>query len=234
MNDEINAKVLVKILHSGSGYVAEKFSSSFPRETLEFCEHIEKCHAIFNKYTSAPNPSERLQKVGAFVFLGIDNLFTSMHLLMQGYLIPSGNMFRQSLEAVAMATLLSEKKELDVIVKKGWSRRNFYNDFINTMKYTQSHNSLKWMERNAIRLNLRTSGLEIFKKSKSFYNNYSHPSLFSLGARMVGGGSPGFITGGIYDEDKKEFYTKEVRGRESYGSHLPDAIRFIFERTKDA
>jgi hypothetical protein len=234
MGNKIDVKALVEILHSNNSDVTEKFSSSYPNEILKFCEHIDKCNKIFNKYNSASNPSERLCNVGAFVFLGVDNLFTSMHLLMQGYLIPSGNMLRQSLEAVAMAVLLSEVNELEVIVKKGWSTRNFYKDFLNNMKHTQSHHSLRWMEKNSMRLKLSNSGLEILRKSKNFYNNYSHPNLFSLSSRMVMGNSAGFITGGIYDEDKEIFYVKEVRGRESYGSHLPEAIACIFERADAA
>jgi len=232
MSDPITAKQLMLILHSGGDEVADKFSSMFPAEVRKFCDYIEKSHEQFEKFNFEKGPSERILKSGAFMFMGIDSLFTSMHLLMQGYMVPSGNMFRQSLEAIAMATLLSEKYNIEVIVKKGWSRRDFLVDYLGGMKYTEAHNALRWLEKNATRMKLNASGIEIYKKGKKFYNQYSHPSLFSLGARMAGGENPGFITGGIYDEDKIDFYRKEIGARESFASFLPNTVGYVFERAK--
>ncbi|MGD8853540.1 MAG: hypothetical protein PVI28_14215 [Gammaproteobacteria bacterium] len=232
MSDPVTAKQLMLILHSCNGEVVERFSSVFPEEVLKICEHIETAHHRFGRFNAEKDPSERIQQTGAFMFMGFDSLFTSMHLLMQGYLIPSGNMFRQSLEAIAMAALLSEKSHIEVVVKKGWSKRDFSKDYLREMKYTEAHNALRWLGKNAARMKLNESGIEIFKKGKNFYNKYSHPNFFCLGARMVGGEDPGLITGGIYDEEKLEIYKKEITSRESYASFLPDTVDFVFERAK--
>ena len=64
----------------------EEFSNNYNKELLEFAETICKCHRNFQLFNSIRNPSDRVIQAGGFVYLSFDNTYTSMKLLMLGYL----------------------------------------------------------------------------------------------------------------------------------------------------
>ena len=213
----------------------EEFSNNYNKELLEFAETISKCHRNFQLFNSIRNPSDRVIQAGGFVYLSFDNTYTSMKLLMLGYLTPSGNMLRQSLESACMAVLLATDCEIAIAGKKGKKQKiKFYEEFLDDKKHTQSHKAVSYVDNNQEILGVYDKSISSFIKGKQFYNQYSHPSKMSMASRLTPANNISWLMGGGYDIEKKPIYDIEVEARVNYAGILPTFIQEVFDRAKHA
>ena len=147
-------------------------------------------------------------------------------------------MFRQSLESICMSILLATDQKVDLSKKK--PNIDFFNEFnqeynklLKNQKastyYTLTHLSYGHVEKNATKLGVDTEAFEELKKSKDFYNKYSHSSILTMGARMT---EVRFRFGcGVEDLDLS-IYAKEIDGRVNYAKIIPDFIETIYLKLK--
>ncbi len=210
----------------------EDFAKNYNQEILEFSETISKCHRNYQLFSNAKNPSNRIIQVGGFVYLSIDNAYTSMKLLMLGYLTPSGNMLRQSLESTCMAILLATDCEIEIDRKK--QKSQFYEDFVNDKKHTKSYRAVSYVDNNQQILGVNDQSISSVVKGKQFYNQYSHPSKMSIASRLTSANNISWLMGGGYDKKKKSIYDRKFEARVNYVGILPTLILEVFDRAKHA
>ena len=223
------------LIESGLAVQRNGATSDYHEELLEFSEIISKCHKNYQLFNNIKNSTDRIIQVGGFAYLSFDNAYTSMKLLMIGYLTPSGNMLRQSLESACMAVLLATDCEIEIAAKKGKNRKiKFYEDFANDEKHTQSYKAVSYVDNNQEILGVNGKSISSFIKGKQFYNQYSHPSKMSMASRLTRANNISWLMGGGYDIGKKSIYDIEVETRVNYAEVLPTFIQEVFDRAKHA
>lgn len=151
----------------------------------------------------ALKPDIRAAWVEKFVFTAFNSLFVSCHLLISGFLVPSGNLMRQYAEAYAMALLCSHH-ELDVLRRFDKDPGRF-----------PVHNAVQLVRnrRNMRVLNINARGWASFETISKWYDHYSHASVLSLATVAVLKTPGSLILGGEFDDGKREAYRKELRLR---------------------
>ncbi len=65
---------------------------------------------LLKQFTKSVSADQRAAWVEMFLFAAFNSVLTSAHLLLSGFLIPSGNLMRQFGEACAIAMLASHRK----------------------------------------------------------------------------------------------------------------------------
>jgi hypothetical protein len=226
---------IVKELFHDNSDVLNEFSSQFSKELLEFAEvfseaykkHLELNHLIKN--------TENKQKayVSGFTYLLLDNLLTSVKLFIMGYAIPSGNLMRQVIESVALATLCSLKDKIRISTKQNKKKDiHFYTSFINHKSEAKSFLALKYLEANYDNLGINKDAINVLKKSRIFYHGYSHPGEFSLASTMSLGKPGKVFIGASFDHAKMEAYKKELLHRINFCKTLPNLIAGLIYRVK--
>lgn len=133
--------------------------------------------------------------VPALVYISITLHISSMKVFLSGNSVGAGNLFRQAIEAVALAFLCSKEN------------LTFLDRFIDN-KYSANH-AVRDVCRNAQKLGLDMTTVEWVKQVHKFTHQYSHPTFLTLAAtRSLS--MPGLYLGGAFDKSKIEAYKKEV------------------------
>ena len=223
---------LVRELHDDYANTVEAFSNNHSRSLLEFTESIAKCYQKYELFNADKELSQRAVEVGGYVFLAIDNVYVSVKLLVLGYIAPSGNSMRQSLESVCMAILLSHDANINIGGAKTPNMVDFFGLYCTGDKKSLSHRSLRYVDINKEALGVRAEAIGAFFVGKDHYNECSHPNRYTLASRMVGADGGSFVIGGEYDDDKKSAYEKELRDRLRYISIIPAFVDEVHARAK--
>ena len=115
---------IVKELFHDNSEVLNEFSGRFSKELLEFAELFSEAYKTYLELNHIIKDTENKQKayVSGLTYLLLDNLLTSVKLFIMGYEIPSGNLMRQVIETVALATLCSLKDKIQISTKKNSNR----------------------------------------------------------------------------------------------------------------
>ena len=208
----------------------ESFGSRYTEKVLAFAEHISNCHQNYQRFEAERSPTERMIEVRGFAYLTLDNTYTSIKLLMLGYLTPSGNMLRQSLEAACMCILLATDTSIVIGGKKGEIR--FFEEYRRRKPFTRSHRAVEHVKRNTDALDINSEAIARFVTGKQFYDKYSHPSKMSMASRLTGQDGDSWLIGGHFDETRMQIYDKEFSERVNFAEILPSFIETIFSRAK--
>jgi hypothetical protein len=208
-NDEVRA-----IVFSHNAEVRQQFAQYFQPKIDDFIVNLTRAYGRLQEMPSRVPYDKRSAWVDHFLFVAFNSLLTAFHLFISGFLIPAGNLMRHYGEAVAMALLLSHRKinTFDVLEREP--------------SQFPIHKALDLVKqkRNAKLLGIHSEHWEEFSKSISFYNLYSHPSVYA-GASLDIFSSPGAQhIGGGFDPAKLEDYTNEIRQSISACMRLHDAI----------
>jgi hypothetical protein len=226
---------IVKELFHDNSEVLNEFSDQFSKELLEFAElfsvaykkHLELIHLIKD------TKNKQKAYVSGLMHLLLDNLFTSVKLFIMGYEIPSGNLMRQAIESVALATLCFLKDKIKIKTKKNRSRDiHFYTSFVNHKSEAKSFLALKHLEANFNNLGINKDAISALEKSKNFYNHYSHPGKLSLASTISFEKPDKLFMGGSFDKRKEEQYRKELKQRINFCKILPNIIDGLIYRVK--
>jgi len=206
------------------------FSENHQEQLSQFASVMVDCHRVFQLFTNIEEPTARQAEVRAFAYSALDNIYTSMKLLMLGYIAPSGNMLRQSLESTCMTVLLATDRKIEIGVKRGKSKKiDFWRDYSKEQKHTMSFRSISHVRTNSKILEVDDRAILTFVKQKEFYNNYSHPSRMSIGSRLSAEGRS-WLIGGDYDVGKKSIYNHEADTRINYAKTLPTFLHVVLDR----
>jgi hypothetical protein len=143
--------------------------------------------------------NEKRAYISALVYTAITLHVLSMKLFLSGQTVAAGNLSRQVIESIALA-LLCSCGDLDVL-------RHFMND-----KYSSTV-AVRDLLRHNKKLSLNVDGLEALSYFQEFYHRYSHVTKATFAIGMSFSEEGGLYIGAMYDKDKAEAYTKEVKAR---------------------
>ena len=189
--------------------VFESFASRYNAQLESIVAEIANAHTIWKEFDSTINGSQDRAYISALIFAAASLLMTSTKQLVWGLLAPSGNSMRQVLETICLA-LLCSKPALGFLPR--------YAD-----GSYRSHNAVRDVMANLEALNLNEDGMKVLRRSKDFYNAFSHPSLMTLGT-FIALGSGGTLFGAAFDEGKSFGYDKEINIRLQEARLLPNFI----------
>jgi hypothetical protein len=223
INLEKPDEIISEIFHDNSD-VLNKFYTNFSKELQEFAQLFTEAYKKNLELDQLVKNTENKQKayVSAITYLLLDNLLTSVKLLVLGYDIPSGNLMRQVIESIALASLCSTKEKIQIKIKGKTKNIHFYTSFVNHKSEAQSHFALKYLEDNYIKLNIKKRAIDSLKKTRQLYHNFSHPGEMSLSS-LVSFEQRGkiYICGG-FDHGKIKQYKIEIMLRISLCKILPN------------
>lgn len=232
--DATNPSELVLAFHNDYKEEIDTFSSKHADKVLQFCESVSLCHRKHNLFTLIKEPSDRVLHTSAHVQVLINNIYSSMQLLMIEHIIPSGNMYRQSMEALCMAILLSHSGKIEVTVKKKTKEIDFFDAYINDKAIASPHHALKHIKNNLSRLKIREDSIERLESSKSFFNQFSHCSKLAMALSQSGGDESKWFLGGGIGHHTSQIMEKEIASRINYLSIIPNLVDELYKRVKNA
>jgi hypothetical protein len=192
--------------------VRKNFLKHFNSEAKEFSEIMARVVQLWLKEHSAAQGDEKRTKVFALVFMAIHLHIGSMKLLLSGNMVAAGNLFRQTLETIALA-LLCSGKDLDFLDQ-------FDNDRYSTNRAI--HHALQFADR----LGLKEDGVKALKDGQKFYHKYSHITKLTIGSAESFSGE-GIYVGASFDEGKMGFYAKEMASRLSLAKVLDSFVEAV-------
>lgn len=149
--------------------------------------------------------------VSAIVYCALSLHVASMKLFLSGYIIPAGNLQRQAIETIALASLTSANQlgVLDHFVEGKYSTNRAIKDALRHYK----------------KLRLNAEGVRVLRQLQQFYHNYSHPSRLTIAHHST---SEGFLSFGTsFDERKLAAYRKEVAARVSLASIFKNFVKGV-------
>ncbi len=198
--DRLSRDQIESIVLSDNVEVRGQFVAAFDSDIQRFIDNI---NSVFEQLA---NIAERLPRnsrcswAQMFLFAAANNLLISFHLLVNGFLISSGNLMRSWTEAIAMALLCSSP---DAGV---YERLTKEPDIFPVQK---APNFIK-REKIAKKIDINQEGWEELMKLMELFNKYSHASVFSLASNIRLNENGELVVGGDYDPEKKVAYSKEI------------------------
>ena len=111
---ELTLEEIRQILISDNGEVRERFLEEFPSEIRTLAHELYLTCRRLQQFTVSVSNDKRAAWVEQYLFVAFNNVLTSAHLLLSGFLNPSGNLMRQFCEACATA-LLTSHREIDML-----------------------------------------------------------------------------------------------------------------------
>ena len=216
IKDKLNEDELRDIIFSNNDEVRKQFRDAFTSEIEDVIKYIFISYEAYKKLENKFKKQARESYIAAFLFNSIHSLIDSVSLLISGFFIPSGNLVRQSIESLAMAILISNKK-LD-----------YFDKFEKDPSKFQTNQSLSLIETNQNVFNINKEGWAAFKKIRNFHHMHSHPSGLSLYSFMRKT-NIGWVVkfGADYDPDKKEIYLKEIQGCITIAKYIKNIVEGI-------
>jgi hypothetical protein len=201
-------------------------------ELLEFAEILAEGFKGFNKLDKLASKDEQCLYTAAFIHGVFDDLVTSTKLFTSGKMIASGNLMRQAIEGLALATLCSYRGLLLIPQKsknpnittsiKYWDHVKNGDDRVNS-NYAVSH-----LQLNRGTLRVSAEILDEMKRARKMYHPFSHPSILSLLLRMAESeGKYLHFVGGAFDKDIIDIYKTEIIRKAGFCTILPSAIDLL-------
>lgn len=213
MGKLLSVKQVQVILFSGNEETRQKFLQHFGSEIDNFVSQIVRAYNRLEEMSFRVPYDKRSAWVDEYLFAAFNSLLTSFHLLVSGFNIPAGNLMRHYGEATAMALLLSHRQidTFDLLEKQ--------------LRFpVQKALSIVKRKRNAQLLGVSQQGWEKFIEITSFYDQYSHPSVFAAASTHVFSSPGSRQIGGEFDLEKTMAYQKEIRLAGSAAKRLFETI----------
>lgn len=210
------AKVRME-LQSTDDSVRREFVQRYATELDTFANTMGHAMVAWRTLDELHHGDEQRAYVSALVWVAMSLHVTSTKLLINGHLIPAGNLARQVLETIALAILCS-RKETGIL-------KRFMDD-----EYSPG-NAVRDATRQQKTLGLSDEGLNAFKKAQAFYHKYSHVTKLTI-ADAISFTDNTISMGASFDPAKVPIYTKEIKSRASLAKTLPNAIQRITENLK--
>lgn len=188
------------ILLSGNEETRQNFLHYFGPEIDSFVSEIIRSYNRLQEMAPRVPYDKRSAWVDEFLFAAFNSLLSSFHLWISGFPIPAGNLMRHYAEATAMALLLSHRQinTFDVLEKD--------------LRFpVQKAMNIVERKRNRQLLGVNEQGWNKFIEITSFYDQYSHPSVFAAASTHVFSSPGSRQVGGGFDVEKRDTYQKEIR-----------------------
>nr|WP_198980084.1 hypothetical protein [Herbaspirillum sp. ASV7] len=194
--------------------VRTEFMSRFEPDILRFASYMEVAHSLLANYQQEIMEQQSLhhQLPTAFAQAALYMHTQSMRLYMTGHMIPSGNAFRQTLEAVAMMMLCSDRA------------LPFARDF-EEGRYS-TNKAITHLQRNCHRWGVNKAAIQQLAASEQFCHHFSHVSKGTL-AVMIRFADQRIFVGANFDEGKLESYQNDVGNRVNFAQLYPDVFTVV-------
>jgi hypothetical protein len=213
MGETLSVEDVRGILLSGNEETRQKFLQHFGPEIENFVSEMVRAYNRLQEVPPRVPYDKRSAWVDEYLFAAFNSLLTSFHLLISGFNIPAGNLMRHYGEATSMALLLSHRQidTFDLLEKQ---LRFPVQKALNMVK----------RRRNAQLVGVNQQGWEKFIEITSFYDQYSHPSVFAAASTHVFSSPGSRQIGGEFDLEKKADYQKEIGLAVSAAKRLYETI----------
>lgn len=198
--------------------VRAAYLSTFDVEIEQFVEGMAKAFERWQKLDEGSSAEPRRAYASALVYSAITLHISSMNLFLSGWLVAAGNLQRQVLESIALAFLVSARH---LRVLEQYSAGSY-----------SSSKAPGQLLRHHASLGLNKEAVEILNSAIDFYHNWSHANLMTIATHMQGKGENIYV-GAAFDENRREQYQKEARGRANLASVFENfviGIHSLFDR----
>lgn len=195
--EEARTKILTEITTDDPEVRAE-YLTRFDTQAKEFSEVMAQVMLTWLKEHGDAQGNEKRVQVFALVYMAMYLHIGSMKLLLSGNTVAAGNLFRQTLETIALA-LLCSGKDLDFL------------DRFNKDQYSTNY-AIRDVLRKVDTLGLKADDVKALQDGQEFYHKYSHVTKLTIGVAESFAGE-GIYVGASFDKGKLESYAKEVAGR---------------------
>lgn len=231
--DPRDPQLLIAELFNDNSAIREKYMGFLSGRAVSFSENIAEAFRHFCQLDRLSKDNHQTATTGGYVYLTLESLYTSTKLFLHGYTVPSGNLVRHAIESLAMAALISYPREISDL-SKSEREFNYYAAHEGNDKRARAYRALVLLELNRERLGIRSEAIDTMKNNREFYHQYSHPSQMCIAANMAWGERVALHLAGGFDSAKSNEYTKEMDGRVSLASIMPNFIDAIVAQRKNA
>lgn len=198
--------------------IKQEFQLNFSTEIDSFIQALANAVVVWKNLDDSKSNNTRKPACSAFVYVTITTLLLSMKLLIEGYLIASGNLLRQVAECMPMPLLLA-CEELNIYER---FEKNQYS----------TNKSIQDAIRNSNKLSVIKDALENLKEIQKWYDCYSHPSKGTLAAYIPFDGQKGLYVGVSFDKGKIDAYKKEIILRVDMAEGIPNIVQGTLKKLK--
>lgn len=180
-----------------------QYLAHFQKQADEFVGHVTHATNAWKQYSTVAVKREATQgELGwsaAYFLNAINAALISTRLFLSGFLVPSGNQARHSLESLAFGVLLPFPK---TGTYREWKKG-----------HAIEYKALEYLARNAEHCGVQKKNVEALIKQAKWFDHYSHPSRMALAAFWKPGTGGGWNVGALFAEDRLPQYRKEMANR---------------------
>lgn len=216
--------VLINELFDPDESVRAQFRNRYSGQAIGFAEAIAPAFARFPQFSEDGQHCIQTALVCGFVHGVLDDLMTSMKLLLSGKLTASGNLLRQAIEGICMALMCAYQGTLSI----GEKESVYWKMVQEQAKEVEGHLAAKQLVKNWDRLGLALEGAEQLKSTMGVYHLHSHAGVAAMAYRMELGPSGLIYIGGHFDEAKTGGYAVELAQRIEFAKLAVQAIDFMW------
>lgn len=195
-----------------------QFMQYYYDETYSCIDELYNAYLSYRQIDLNQFVNEKVEYSAIYIYNAINLLVMSTNLLISGYMIASGNLFRQSMESILIGVLVS-RSDLD---------KDYYNMLISEDRSFSATKVFDYIQKNAKVLSIREKEFSEYREFRNFYHLYSHASLFSI-SNLFHYKEHGTVLGVMFDEEKKSAYMKEINSRTSFAIFIQNSTAMIKE-----
>lgn len=212
-NHQEARKTILIELTSDDAEVRDSFLKHFTNDVEMFADIMAVAFLNWRSLDSEVRGKEKVAYVSSLTLTALTLHILSMKIFLSGQAIAAGNLFRQVVEAIALA-LLCSGKDLGILER-----------FMN-QKYS-TNDAPRDVIRKASRLGLDKGAVKTLREVQDFYHEFSHPSFVTMASGVSFSGKGAYV-GAAFDEGKIESYKKEIEVRVSLAevfSNFVDGVK---------
>jgi hypothetical protein len=210
-----------RIIVGSEPEVAEQYQRHFRAETDLAIKILAEAYSEFQRLGRQVAQEPRCATVQLFVHVSINSVVTSMHHLVHGYPIASGNMMRHFTEAIAMAMLCADERT-GVYARYQANRAHFDVDSASDL-LTRKVNK-KFLTQS---LGFDSDAWSTVRKQVKLYNKLSHASGPALGYQFLFDVTGGLVLGAAFDPAKVDYYRSDLVRRRTAAAALKQVVPII-------
>jgi len=211
------------IIFADNAEIQAQFTALFGQEIDRVCEALSDAYVQFLERGKNVRREVHPATVQFFLHVAINSVVFSLHHLVSGYPIASGNMMRHYTEAVAMA-MMCAVNETGVYAVYDDDRGNY-----------PVHKAPTMIKRKKIKSHLQEalafdpSAWDTVLEIAELYESLSHVSALTLAYHMLFTEEGGVVIGGEFDPAKIAQYRSDVVRRRSAAESLAHLIPIIMD-----
>ena len=191
----------------------DQFAKHLSPDIVLFAERLSDCFRTYLQLDAIAPGNEQATYVTGFVHGILDDLLVSVKLLVTGKLTAAGNLMRQALEGVAVATLCSARCTITLRTRKRTIQVNYFQLLKARSPELEASKAVDHLDLNCATLGIKAQFVEQLRAARRVYHPFSHPTMLSIACRVGLGDMSTIYVGGHFDESKIDVYKTEIKRR---------------------